>query len=215
MDPRIEGLKSTTFFGRKPSRRKIAQTQETVEQPPGNSRGELARAICEHLNWRTPGGGHREQFALRGAGEPRCARHPETAREAQAERRISQAGRARGAIGPGPDIACDLAELEPIALEPAIDKAAAAEWTELVDRHIYLGCASPIGLHLRYFVVDASGRRLGGQVFEASGAPACRDEWIGWTKKQRDRRPTGSRTSFPPACRREARSRRARTGCGA
>ena len=87
---------------------------------------------------------------------------------------------------PGPAIDCDLRDLEPLALEPAFGKAAAAEWTELVDRHHYLGYASPIGQYMRCFVVDASGRRLGCLMFEASGALACRDAWIGWTAKQRD-----------------------------
>ena len=134
MDPRIEGLKSTTFFGKRLTRRQIALIQETVQLLPKNSRRELARTICEHLSWRLPGGGYREQLAL----------------------------------------------------EPAFGKAAAAEWTELVDRHHYLGYASPIGQYMRCFVVDASGRRLGCLMFEASGALACRDAWIGWTAKQRD-----------------------------
>ncbi|MDE0531037.1 MAG: DUF4338 domain-containing protein [Albidovulum sp.] len=40
--------------------------------------------------------------------------------------------------------------------------------------------------YMRYFVADASGRRLGCLMFEASGALACRDEWIGWTERRRD-----------------------------
>ncbi|MDE0533040.1 MAG: hypothetical protein OXI01_16550 [Albidovulum sp.] len=65
MDPRIEDLKSATFFGKRPARRAIAQIQETVELLPKNSRRELARTICEHLDWRMRGGGYREQLALR------------------------------------------------------------------------------------------------------------------------------------------------------
>ena len=65
MDPRIQALKSTTFFGKRLSRRTIAQIRETVQLLPKNSRRELARTICEHLDWHLPGGRCREQMALR------------------------------------------------------------------------------------------------------------------------------------------------------
>ena len=193
MDPRIEGLKSTTFFGVKVSRKKIEQVRETVELLPGNSRRELALTICEHLGWRTSGGGHRVQFALRvlerlealGILElPAKRKQGETRKRNGSRKRTEHTERS----DPGPEVACDLAELEPVALAPVLDKAVAAEWTELVDRHHYLGYKSPIGQYMRYFVVDAFGRRLGALMFEASGALACRDEWVGWTEKQRDRR---------------------------
>ena len=185
MDPRIEGLKSTTFFGKRLTRRQIALIQETVQLLPKNSCRELARTICEHQNWLLPGGGYREQFALRaleelevlGILELPAKRNPGSVRKRPAHTARSD---------PGPAIDCDLRDLEPLALEPAFGKAAGAEWTELVDRHHYLGYASPIGQYMRYFVVDASGRRLGCLMFEASGALACRDAWIGWTAKQRD-----------------------------
>ena len=47
MDPRIASLKSTTFCGRRLTRRQIADVQETVAL----SRNELAKTVCEHLNW--------------------------------------------------------------------------------------------------------------------------------------------------------------------
>ena len=43
----------------------IAQIQVAVQLLPKNSRRELARTICEHLNWHLPGRGCREQLALR------------------------------------------------------------------------------------------------------------------------------------------------------
>ena len=59
MDPRIKNLKSTTFFGRRFTRRQIADIQQTVATFPALSRKELAQTICEHLRWRTPTGGNR------------------------------------------------------------------------------------------------------------------------------------------------------------
>ncbi|MCY4463280.1 MAG: hypothetical protein OXC26_23200 [Albidovulum sp.] len=42
MDPRIKALKSTTFRGRRLTRSRIAQIQETVQLLPKNSRREPA-----------------------------------------------------------------------------------------------------------------------------------------------------------------------------
>ena len=64
MDPRIENLKSTTFFGKRLTRRQIADIQETVALFPGLSRRELSNTICEHLGWFTPKGGYRVQSCL-------------------------------------------------------------------------------------------------------------------------------------------------------
>ena len=58
MDPRIKNLKSTTFFGRRFTRRQIVAIQQTVATFPALSRKELAQTICEHLRWRTPTGGN-------------------------------------------------------------------------------------------------------------------------------------------------------------
>ncbi len=65
MDPRIENLKSTTFFGKRLRRRQIADIQTTVSLYPGLSRRELGYTICEHLGWFTPNGGYRVQSCLR------------------------------------------------------------------------------------------------------------------------------------------------------
>ncbi len=74
MDPRITALQSTTFSGRRLSRRQIAEVQETVEMLPNESRNEMCKIICEHLDWVTAKGddkvgvctGMFEQFEQRG-----------------------------------------------------------------------------------------------------------------------------------------------------
>ncbi len=65
MDPRITNLESTTFFGRRLTRRQIAGIQKTAALLPGNSRTEMARTVCEHLDRRAPKGGHRVSACLR------------------------------------------------------------------------------------------------------------------------------------------------------
>ena len=66
MDPLIEKLKSTTFFGRRFTRRQIAEVQQMVATFPALSRKELAQTICEHLHWHTPSGGATLVFAWPG-----------------------------------------------------------------------------------------------------------------------------------------------------
>ena len=56
MDPRIKSLETTTFFGRRLTRRQIAGIQETVALFPDDSRNELAKTVCEHVNRHTPKG---------------------------------------------------------------------------------------------------------------------------------------------------------------
>ena len=80
MDEAIRKLKSTTFFGRRLSRRQIADVQRTVRDFPKLSRHELEHTICEHLNLHTPSGGNRVRTAQRllerleelGILPPRC-----------------------------------------------------------------------------------------------------------------------------------------------
>ncbi len=64
MDPRITALQSTTFQGRRLTRRQIAAVQETVLSFPGVSRRELAHTICEQLRWHTAKGDNRIQAVL-------------------------------------------------------------------------------------------------------------------------------------------------------
>ena len=59
MDPRIEELKTTTFSGRRLSRRQIFEIQETVALLPGNTRSELCKTICQHLNWKSAKGAYK------------------------------------------------------------------------------------------------------------------------------------------------------------
>ncbi len=56
MDQRITDLRSTTFPGRRLTRRQIADVQETVALFPNDSRNGSARTIRGHLGWTTARG---------------------------------------------------------------------------------------------------------------------------------------------------------------
>ena len=56
MNQEIETLQSTTFGGKRFTRKQLAHIQQTVETFPALSRRELGHTICENLRWTTPKG---------------------------------------------------------------------------------------------------------------------------------------------------------------
>jgi hypothetical protein len=84
-----------------------------------------------------------------------------------------------------------LAELGDITLKVVTDKAEVTLWNEYVDRHHYLGYKHPIGVALKYFIMsgDLQPQILGCLLFSVSvWHLADRDQWIGWAKKDREKR---------------------------
>ena len=149
MAPKIEALKSTTFFGHRLTRRQIADVQETVALFPALSRNELAKTIFEHLRWTTPAGGHQVAACLRMPEHLQACgilTLPEKRNTAPGPRRAIAHG---VRSDPQPAIACDLGALEPLSLEPAVTAPDIGDWNALVERHHYLGCPRPFGPHLR------------------------------------------------------------------
>lgn len=187
MDPLIEKLHSTTFFGRRFTRKQLADVQQTVATFPALSRKELAHTICEHLRWRTPGGANRvaaalgllEKLARAGIVQLPPKRvesmRPGPRKPPPATRRSD----------PQPRIECDLQDLLPLRLLRLAQEADVQLFNEYIERHHYLGYRQPRGPHLRYFLLDRQGRRLGCLLFsQATHSLRCRDEWIGWQPEQ-------------------------------
>lgn len=88
-----------------------------------------------------------------------------------------------------PTIDCSLDALLPIRIQSVTENEAVKLWNEFVDRHHYLGYKRPIGSHLRYYIIDRQGRKLGCLLFAfATKSLSCRDQWIGWDSKARQKR---------------------------
>jgi len=60
---------------------------------------------------------------------------------------------------------------------------------QLLDEHHYLGSPKPVGERLYYVVTDAQGQWLAVLIFAAAAKHLrARDQWIGWTDAQREKR---------------------------
>ena len=141
MDPRIKNLKSTTFFGRRFTRRQIADIQQTVATFPALSRKELAQTICEHLHWRTPTGGNRVAAALGLLKRLERAGILTLPAKRARNRRPRKPVALTPRTAPQPRIEDRLRDLLPLRLQLAAPEQTGL-WNEFVQRHHYLKLCS-------------------------------------------------------------------------
>ena len=191
MDPKIKRLKSTTFYGRRLTRRQLSEVQQTVSDFPKLSRAELARTVCEHLNWRTDSGQYSFMSCLKMLEQLESEgiwRLPAKDESKVRGARMPLQWSARSEP-PKDVLAAKLQELEPLELQLVVGQDEKEQWNELVDRYHYLGYSQPMGCHLRYFILDEQGRRLGCFLFQQAATKlGCRDEWIGWSMERYQKR---------------------------
>ena len=181
IDPRIQDLPSTTFFGKRLTRRQIADVQEMVQACSGLSRTELAKTVCEHLHWKVGSGASRVRLATRFLEQ--LAEHGIVSLPAKRPRPRGpdRAVPLTDRTAPQPPIASDLASLRPVRLEAVADRPGFAAWQEWVERYHPLGYRKPLGCYVAYFLRDRRERLLGCLLFDpAARRLPCRDEWIGW-----------------------------------
>ena len=192
MNNTIELLASTTFAGKRFNRKQLAEIQRTVNECRHLSLRELGHTVCEHLNWLTPGGNHRIQTCLNALEEmeaaglfqlPEKQTRPKTATQKPIQWSEHSA--------PQPTIEGAVGQFTDIRIEPVTEPEAIKRFNEHIDRYHYLGYRRPIGNHLRYFIIgrDAQGERLLGCLLFAFAVNTlgCRDLWIGWNDKQREK----------------------------
>jgi hypothetical protein len=192
MNEAIDALASTTFAGKQFTRRELAQIQQTVHHCRHLNFRELGHTLCEHLNWVTPGGQHRIQTCLKALEEMQAAglfQLPEKRRRRSKARQKPVPWQQHTAEQP--TIRGDLGQFTSITVELVTEQDAMLRFNEYIDRYHYLGYRRPIGNHLRYFVVghDARGDTLLGCLLFAFAVNTleCRDRWIGWNDKQREK----------------------------
>jgi hypothetical protein len=170
--------------GREFTAQEIQDIQETIETV-GLSWTELLQTICEHLQWMTPAG----RYKVDSCGKALKKLEAQGLVSLPA-RQVSKAGRQeirpRERTDPEPEVTGTVGDHAPIELQPVMGKEGIGLWNEYIERYHGLGYKRPFGAHQRYFILEKSGRRLGCLLFASSAwALAVRDEWIGWTERDR------------------------------
>lgn len=191
-EPALPPLK---FAGREFSSADLELIGQITAEFAGLGITEIARTVCELLEWKRPSGGLKnaecrrliEQLAgqgllrlpeRRGAGAPGPRRAARTAPgEPQAE--------IHGSAG----------EFAPLRLEvvrggPADGSGNHALFKQLLDRYHYLGYRVPFGASLRYLVRSphAPEKVLACLLWSSPAwRMAARDRWIGWSDEERGR----------------------------
>jgi len=183
----VETLQSTTFSGRRFTRKQLAEIRETAETFQNLSRKELALTLCEHLNWRNPAGKLKinacldmlERLETLGIVTlPAKRKQKNYVRRAKTFEKHPET----------PPINESLEAIGPIRLQRVTTEEDLASFKAYIQTHHYLGFKHTVGSWIGYFVVsEAQQQKLGCLVFSASAswALAPRDEWIGWEEKHR------------------------------
>src|SRR5712691_9779407 len=181
----MNAIFEVTFCGRRFTAQEVELMRQMTHDYAGLGLTEIARTVCELLDWKRPNGGLKNH---------ECRQLLE---RLQAERVLTlPALRHLGGKGPRRvDISHQRVEPEPVesaagACEPlelglVEGERESHQWREHVERYHYLGCLVPFGANLRYWVRNRD-RELACLLWTSPAwKMQARDVWIGWSDEQR------------------------------
>ena len=178
---------SLTFCGRTFDVGELELMRQTARDFSALGVTEIARTVCELLEWTRPNGGLKNhecrQLLERLQAEGFLRLPPVRNLGGRGPRPMDISG-TRSEPAP---VTCAASECEPLELVVVQGRAESRRWREQVERYHYLGCRVPFGAHLRYWV--RHGERDLACLLWTSPAwkMQARDAWIGWTDEQRRR----------------------------
>ena len=151
------------------------------------NRSQLARQVCEQLNW-VNGAGQLKEMSCRVAllrmeragllRLPAPVQGNGNGRPSQEDRNIER---------PAGILNQSVQELNALRLELVQTKADARWYRSMMNQHHYLGSKPMAGAQLRYLIWSGNWL-LGGLGFGAAAwSVTARDRWIGWSPGQRER----------------------------
>jgi len=173
------------YSGRSFSSADLALMRQAARDCAGLGVTEIARTICEWLDWKRPNGqlkNHECRLLLeRLQREGFLTLPPLRPSGRLGPRRVSID------IDTPPTIQTTIAELEPLRLT-LVDASGSKLWRQIIERFHYLGWRVPFGAHLRYFVKSGEGQILACLLWTSPAwkIAAC-EQWIGWNRQQRAR----------------------------
>jgi hypothetical protein len=148
---------------------------------------EIARTICELLEWKRPSGGlknHECRQLLERLQAEGALRLP--ALRPLGGRGPRRVDLAQPRWDPEP-VAGAARECEPLELALVEGQAESRLWREHLERYHYLGCRVPFGANLRYWVRSRD-RELACLLWTSPAwKMQARDAWIGWGEEGRQR----------------------------
>jgi len=178
---------SFTFCGRTFHRDELELMRQTSRDFPALGVTEIARTVCELLEWTRPNGGlknHECRQLLERLQAEGLLQLPEV-------RNLGGSGPRRmdisGACSEPAPVACVASQCEPLELVVVEGPAESRRWREQVERYHYLGCRVPFGAHLRYWVRHREGELACLLWTSPAWKMQARDAWIGWSDEQRRR----------------------------
>jgi hypothetical protein len=173
------------YCGRTFSEDEIELIRRITDDPWHTTRSDIARAVCAELNWVKPDGQPKLascQLALRRMEAHGVIWLPLPVRERGSLKRPAFTA----ASEPGRPITGTRGDLHDLQLVPVSERVQAKLWTELMERHHYLGGQPMVGAQMRYLARD------GDRILAAMGFGAAawklgpRDRFIGWMAAERE-----------------------------
>jgi hypothetical protein len=176
---------SFTFCGRRFHAAELDLMRQTTLEFSALPVTEIARTVCELLEWKRPSGGlknHECRQLLERLQAEGFLQLPDL-------RKLGGRGPRRadvtGTCSEPALVECSAGECEPLELVLVEGQAESRRWREQVERHHYLGCRVPFGAHLRYWVRHRQ-RELACLLWTSPAwKMRAREEWIGWNDEQR------------------------------
>lgn len=182
--------KEITFSGRVFSKSDIEIIREVIADFPDLSINELAKTICELLEWRRPNGGlksHECRLFLNRLQTQGLVCLPATRDTAP---RHSRRVEVTTQSDPQPPVNGSVGQWVPLVFYRVRteDRLRHTLWIQYIERYHYLGYRVPFGAHLRYLVFSerAPHQVLACLLFSSPAwKMAPRDQWIGWSDSER------------------------------
>lgn len=175
-------------MGRPFDRQTLEIVRQEIRRSPAPNRAEVARRVCGRLGWNSPNGApqlmsmrvallrlHRRgliELPAPGNGNGNARRREPAAVE----------------LGPPVPVECPVDQIAGLRLVEVGDRETSALYNALMHAHHYLGHTPMAGAQIRYLIGSHRGL-LGAIGFGASAWKiAARDQWIGWSPRQREAR---------------------------
>jgi hypothetical protein len=155
---------------------------------PGTSRRAISLRVCEELAWRKPDGGPKEMSCRVALLRMQADGLVSLPAPRHATRNAARTAPRTPEAEPRAPLIAAAGELRDLRLDIVRSTSASLLWNEHIDRYHYLGYEPLPGAQLRYFARSEQGLLALLGFGAAAWKTAPRDDFIGWTPRQREAR---------------------------